>query len=761
MVSCPPVGVRTRDEEDGGLLLSRPPLEAGESLPSWLARLDEANGYDRSSGLLTSLVLGKQRTPTYLHDRPGSATRVETYRRLVTLTGATVETLWAATIHRFTPTLTPPGSTATLLTLPAGAPVPLLDIGSRQKRLRPESRGVFCPWCLAEAAYHRLIWIPFATAACPRHQTLLVSRCAHCGASPTVRDIVAATCRGCGADFTGCPAISVAADAFGLFAQRVLHAWLLGEPPPDDPAFPLPDLPANVAYRVVDGLRLLAQGAGPHWPYRHRAWTEAESAEQGIFLTPAQSYTLYATAFKALLRWPHGFEEFLDAYTTRDLRAEGQGGVSLGPKLGTLYSDWLSRRWDHGAYGFLQEAFDQFLLRRFGQVHALRQLRRCHRDAALADRVPYLNRNQAARLMGAADQTVQGLLQSGRLTRYAALDEGWAEPPTLLSRSEVLVWREAWRDHPTIAEAARLLGVSYWVVSDLIAGGFLPPPHQLADDAPGWRFNHAAIVACHAQVATRVTRKPPGTDDDLTLAGAARLLHGLGLNAAALLVSVANGELAASHLPSMPIRLGDLRFTRADLAAHAARVKAANNWLGRRETARHLGISEEVLQRLVEKGRLTPAPVSGHAHFFDCDTVDAFGRDHINSTEAARLVGVGRNVVTRWTREGRLPALSGPGIDGVHTYLFSRPTLVQWRTDRLPFGEAAALLGVSNRVLARLASDGKIVPLGDMGGKQRWFFRPDILRLRAERLRTLGQTPTEPSRACGGSVGDLSSSHKP
>jgi predicted site-specific integrase-resolvase len=701
---------------------------------------------------LTSLILGKQRTPDYLHDRPGSATRAETYRRLVTLTGALVTTLWAATIHRFAPTLTPPGSTVALLAVPAGGPLPLLDIGSRQKRLRPDSRGVFCPRCLAEAAYHRLIWIPFATAACLRHQTLLVSRCARCGAAPTVRDIVVATCRVCGADFTGCPAISVADDAFGVFTQRVLQAWLRGEPAPDASTFRLPDLPTNVAYRIVDGLRLLAHGAGFHWPYRHHGLDETESTDQGLFLTPAQSYTLYATALKALLRWPHGFEEFLDAYTTRELREEWPSGVSLGPKLGALYRDWLSRRWDHAAFDFLQDAFDRFLLRRFGQVHALRQLRRCQRDSALADRVPYLNRNQAARLMGAADQTVQGLLQSGRLTGYAALDEGWAEPPTLLSRSEVLVWREAWRDHPTIAEAARLLGVSYWVVRDLITCGFLPPPHQLADDAPGWRFNRTAIAACHARVTARITQRPPGAADDLTLAGAARLLHGLGLNAAALLVSVANGELAASHLPAMPIRLGDLRFRRTDLAAHAARVKAAHNWLGRRETAHRLGISEHALQRLVENGRLTPAPVSGHAHFFDRATVDAFGRDHINSTEAARLLGVGRNVVQRWTRWGRLPALSGPGIDGVHTYLFSRPALVHWRTERLSFGEAAAMLGVRKGVLRRWTDAGKIVPLADMGGKQRWFFRPDLLRLRAERLRMTDQPPTEPPRVSGGSA---------
>jgi excisionase family DNA binding protein len=216
----------------------------------------------------------------------------------------------------------------------------------------------------------------------------------------------------------------------------------------------------------------------------------------------------------------------------------------------------------------------------------------------------------------------------------------------------------------------------------------------------------------------------------VTLAGAARILNVLGLKAAALLVRVAEGKLPAYHPATTPVRLGDLLFRRADVMACAATVKAENGWLDRVETARFLRVTEPTLKQLVERGLLTPLPVSSRAYFFDRATVEAFGRDHLNSTEAAALLGVGADVVMRWTRRGRLQAVSGPGVDDTHNYLFNRPDLVQRRADWLPFGEAAALLGVHKSTLHRWVMRGKIAPLAGMGGKQRWFSRQDILRLR-------------------------------
>ena len=71
--------------------------------------------------------------------------------------------------------------------------------------------------------------------------------------------------------------------------------------------------------------------------------------------------------------------------------------------------------------------------------------------------------------------------------------------------------------------------------------------------------------------------------------------------------------------------------------------------------------------------------------------------------------------------------MTGPDIDGSHTYRFEREALVQWRYERLTVGEAAALLGVSRSTIDRWAREGKLEPLRDMGGKQRWFSRRALL----------------------------------
>ncbi|MBI3966845.1 MAG: helix-turn-helix domain-containing protein [Chloroflexi bacterium] len=310
-----------------------------------------------------------------------------------------------------------------------------------------------------------------------------------------------------------------------------------------------------------------------------------------------------------------------------------------------------------------------------------------------------------------------------------------------MSRDEALAWRDAWRDRPTIGEAADILGVSYWVVTDLIACGFLPPPHQLADDGPSWRLNRTAIAATHARAAPQVTLLPAraaaGAHEYLTLGGAARVLHVLGVNAAAILVRVAGGTLPAYHSETTPVRLGDLLFARPDVLEFAALVKAENGWLDRVETARQLGVSKRVLQRLVARGRLAPVPLSSHAHFFERTTVERFRDDHVTSREASALLGGSREVVQRWIRRGRLTAVSGPGLNDAHSYLFKRSVLVQWRAERLPVGEAAALLGVARSTLAHWADAGRVTPLADMGGKQRWFARQDIVRLREDRLQTV------------------------
>jgi excisionase family DNA binding protein len=81
------------------------------------------------------------------------------------------------------------------------------------------------------------------------------------------------------------------------------------------------------------------------------------------------------------------------------------------------------------------------------------------------------------------------------------------------------------------------------------------------------------------------------------------------------------------------------------------------------------------------------------------------------------------------TRSGRIAAVTGPEIDGSHVYRFEKVALIKWRKERVTFGEAMALLNVSKATLDRWAKQGKLTPLEDMDGKQRWFARREVEQL--------------------------------
>jgi excisionase family DNA binding protein len=109
--------------------------------------------------------------------------------------------------------------------------------------------------------------------------------------------------------------------------------------------------------------------------------------------------------------------------------------------------------------------------------------------------------------------------------------------------------------------------------------------------------------------------------------------------------------------------------------------------------------------------------------------VVTFRERYITTDRAAELLSCTDLTVQRWAKAGRITAVTGPDIDGSHTYRFDREALVQWRYERLTVGEATALLGVSASTIDRWARDGKLEPLQDMAGKQRWFSRQALLAL--------------------------------
>jgi hypothetical protein len=304
-------------------------------------------------------------------------THPETYEVLSALTRVEADQLYAACAHRFAATLTPPTLPAHSFTLPSGKMVLFLPNALLDAQIWSEAKGQFCPCCLQQAAYHRIDWLPVATAMCRQHQCLLQRGCPDCAANIPLQALIAARCPQCRFDLTRSPLTPLEGDDLGLFSQAVLRAWLgLDSLPEVKPLFVLPDHSPTVLYRLVDTLRWVMMRLDPHWDYLHRPHNAVDWPPGPCFskqdLTPARSYLLYTTAFKALLNWPHGFFDFLDAYR-RQLGHSTHAFIQQ--DFDYLYRACIQRLWRHSAFDFVQDAFDQYLADNY-QAETLLRLQR-------------------------------------------------------------------------------------------------------------------------------------------------------------------------------------------------------------------------------------------------------------------------------------------------------------------------------------------------------------------------------------------------
>jgi excisionase family DNA binding protein len=242
-----------------------------------------------------------------------------------------------------------------------------------------------------------------------------------------------------------------------------------------------------------------------------------------------------------------------------------------------------------------------------------------------------------------------------------------------------------------------------------------------------WAFSRPALTDCREKVFKYVENCSSQAVDEkntfVDLIGAARILFVVGLNAVAILRRVSEGKLPAYYIAGQKLNLGLLLFKRSDIEQCIETIKSENRWLGREALTKLLRVKDVTLTRWVRVGLILPAAICGGAQYFDQEAVEKFISDHITTEEAVKILGIGKLTVQKWARQGRLSSacISGPHIDGYHSYIFHRGKLIRWRSERITFGETARQLGVSNATLHRWVQEGKLEPLHDMGGEHRWF----------------------------------------
>jgi len=280
------------------------------------------------------------------------------------------------------------------------------------------------------------------------------------------------------------------------------------------------------------------------------------------------------------------------------------------------------------------------------------------------------------------------LLRTGRLT-YQTQGSASKRMYRFVSRMEVLKLRSVWNELVNRAYAAEWLGVTERMVVDLVNVGLLSAEHCPAEGYPSWAFSRAALHQCLDSVSRHVEvyphREGDNRDSMVNLAGAARLLFVVGLNAVSILFNVAEGRLRACQIARQELKLGSLLFDSSDIEQYIHKIKSENSWVSREEVIELLKVKDVTLTRWVRTRLISPTTVHGSAQYFGQDTVEMFIADHVITEEAAKILGVGKLTIQKWARQGKLfkACVSGPNIDGHHGYIFHRERLIQWHEDNI------------------------------------------------------------------------------
>jgi len=716
-------------------LLRRSRQYPGEVPLSLAIRLTKLNHY-HTLGIIVSLCLDR---PVFDHTALNCLSRPEAFNRLAQLTKIPVFDLYQSSPHVFAEILMPPDREIQKIQLSDGTEVPLLDQRAKATQLRSARCAQYCPGCITEQAYHRLIWMPLAVTACLRHRCLLVDHCQQCQSKLGITDIVEDTCKNCGFDLRNAHASSLDNDELGLLSQEIIQSWLQKRPFLEiGESALLPDEPARALYRFMDGLRHIIAST-PNWNYPQHTLGDDGSVlipreRSADHLTTRVAHVIYRTAFKALTNWPEGFFEFLREYINHNYKSGRRQYFGLH----NLYERWISAKWEGEEFQFVRTAFDYFVKVSDSRIIShTGQERICRKRLSLIDEDTFVTHTEAAEILKVHPKTIDRLVQNGCLSSYDGSpwfsilggksdtlntqntsDSKKGNYPhfRLLNHDEVWKLADRWNSSLSLESTARIMGISNDVVIDLVELGVITAERGPDLDGSSWLFSETVVRDFGARVLGFCTYlRDSGYDNKVDLTKAAQKLSAIGLNMAQILKRVGDGDMRCYVLPQ-PSNFCDLRFDPHAIDEYVELVLVDRGWIRQKHIAKRMGVKVGTVSKWVKAGLIKPAETYGTAQYFTQHDLDRFAADHVFTNEAADILDVGSLVVQKWARNGRLKPISGPGIDNCHSYLFCRKDLDELCPEnRLSATQMAKRMGVSRSQLNERIRQGKITPISGPG----------------------------------------------
>jgi len=421
------------------LVLSASPYP-DESFAGYLTRLTDLNHYDSPSWILQLANLGN-----YERKEALAFPERERLGHLSKLTGVSVTQLLGITHRRLRA-----NSTHSTDTKFFGLSVPRSAIQLRTARI--------CPACLREHGYVRRVWELTLVTICPLHKCLLVDECPKCYRSiPFLRPRLN-FCRS-GHNLRNIEAASVKENEMELTSRvhalcNLEGAWERPEHNSDLGALELGDLIQIVSlitsqyYRASYGCGIRAVDTTTRW------------LRKAIKLKDVHG--LLCKTMHVFREWPNNFFDFLN-WRARHLQSNVRiAGVQrdFGELWSVLYRKPLS-----SAFDFLRGAFDIYL-RRFWQGGHASQIRRLK-----GGQTRYVSKPQACKILGAGSETVDRLIESGKL--MPQIEPKGGRRLILIPLAEIDRLKAERTDLIDRLRASRRLGISADQTQVLVRAGLL------------------------------------------------------------------------------------------------------------------------------------------------------------------------------------------------------------------------------------------------------------------------------------------------
>jgi transposase-like protein/predicted site-specific integrase-resolvase len=527
---------------------------------------------------------------------------------------------------------------------------------------------------------------------------------------------------------TKTPTIPVSSDDLGLLTQQVLQTWLLYQSTPKID-LPLPVAPVRALFRVVSGIQSVVSLIGDKWAYYHRL--PVDDADLAVPLQQEiASYCAFATAFKALMDWPIGFYNFLDYL--RKWNNPSDAPITLYKEFGVFIQTWLGRYWLHEDVRFIQDAFDRYLIERYPPSLSLIQSQRYHDSLWLAEHLPYVSIPEAQSILEVGPSSVRKCVDAGRLRIFGS--HNYADQTVVFLLKEDVLALKALRENVlSVEEVSKILGITADAVMNLIKDGILPGlwGGTIAMNY-GWYVTRKDVQYLLESLASNARKGRFVASKCHTLHQVCHALGFLNLNMSKVVRTLINGGIPCYRDEPTDKTLSSIWLYKSDVKTFIDRFAEDSGWLSRAKVQKRLGVHESTLKSWVDAGFFTPKMVARN-QYFQTSEVQAFVSNYVNSDGAAEILKVGRLTVQNWTRQGILIAVSGPGVNRSHYYLFERAYLESWISSRVPFNEAKRILGgVTTYRLQKWIEEGRIALLGDTDGKHRYFGREEINRFGKE-----------------------------